>query len=96
MSGLAPDILARIDLDFADPVKRQTVRAQLASLWDTPLNVGPEQLARAVLVVAAGDLVRLEQIIDGGFGGDPRDLILRAVALSGERFAYGAAPFDNP
>lgn len=93
---LAGDVRARIDRDFRDPADRKAVRARLTSLWDMNLTVGPQQLARSILIIAAGDRSALEQIFESGFRGDPRDVIMVAMAISEGRAAYGTKPFRNP
>ena len=92
---LADDILRRIDADFHDPETRRVVRSRLASLWDEGLNVGPEQLARSILIEAAGDLAKFERAFDTGFYGDPRDLIMSAMARSGGAAGYGLTVFQD-
>ncbi|MBX9803193.1 MAG: hypothetical protein K2Y04_10565 [Caulobacteraceae bacterium] len=93
---LAGDVRARIDRDFRDPADRKAVRARLRSLWDMKLTVGPQQLARSILIIARGDRFELDQIFDSGFRGDPRDVIMVAMAMSGDRTACGTKPFRNP
>ncbi len=93
---LAGDVRARIDRDFHDPADRKAVRARLTSLWDMKLTVAPQQLARSILIIARGDRPELEQIFESGFRGDPRDVIMAAMAISEDRAAYGSKPFRNP
>ncbi|MBA3050918.1 MAG: hypothetical protein KKE42_12540 [Alphaproteobacteria bacterium] len=93
---LAGDVRARIDRDFRDPADRKAVRARLRSLWDMNLTVGPQQLARSILIVAGGDRSELEQLFESGFRGDPRDVIMVAMAISEGQAAYGTKPFRNP
>ena len=90
---LARDILKRIDEDFDDHAARQEVKTRLRSLWDTDLNVGAEQLARAILIVSAGDLDQFGCVFDTHFYGDPRDLIMAAMGKSGGQAKYGVEPF---
>jgi hypothetical protein len=92
---LAGDVRARIDRDFRDPADRRAVRARLRSLWDMNLTVGPQQLARSILILAAGDRSELEQVFESGFRSDPRDVIMAAMAMSGDQAAYGSKPFRN-
>jgi len=93
---LASDVRARIDRDFRDSADRMAVRARLRSLWDMSLTVGPQQLARSILIIAAGDRSELEQLFDSGFRGDPRDVIMAAMAVSEGQAGYGSKPFRNP
>lgn len=93
---LAGDVRARIDRDFRDPADRKAVRARLKSLWDMNLTVGPQQLARSILILAEGDRSELEQLFTSGFRGDPRDVIMAAMAVSGGQTAYGSKPFRTP
>jgi hypothetical protein len=93
---LAGDVRARIDRDFRDPADRKAVRARLRSLWDMNLTVGPQQLARSILILAEGDRSELEQLFTSGFRGDPRDVIMAAMAVSGGQTAYGSKPFRTP
>ena len=72
---------------------RQEVKTRLRSLWDTDLNVGAEQLARAILIVSAGDLDQFGCVFDTHFYGDPRDLIMAAMGKSGGQAKYGVEPF---
>lgn len=60
------------------------------------LTVGPQQLARSILIVAGGDRSGLEQQFESGFRGDPRDVIMVAMAISEGQAAYGTKPFRNP
>ena len=59
------------------------------------LTVRPQQLARSILIVAGGDRSELEQVFESDFGGDPRDLIMAAMAISENRTAYGSKPFRS-
>ena len=49
------------------------------------LTVGPQQLARSILILAAGDRSELEQVFESGFRSDPRDVIMAAMAMSGDQ-----------
>ncbi|MFC7377655.1 hypothetical protein [Brevundimonas sp. GCM10030266] len=88
---MAKDILRRIDADY-EQADRPDVTVRLSSLWDMDLNVGPEQLARAILIVASGDAIKLKRVFDTRFHGDPRDIIMAAMAQD-DGADYGHAPF---
>ncbi|RZJ75966.1 MAG: hypothetical protein EOO45_03950 [Flavobacterium sp.] len=76
---LPPDIHEKIKKMYS-PSDQAEVESFLISLWSIPLNVGPAQLARAILCLSAGDMLEIRRIKESGFYGDPRDLIVRASA----------------
>ena len=71
-------------------------REKLQSLWSTPSNVGPEQLARSILILCEGSLEKMEALFANTFGGDPRDLIVAAMNKSRNSAHWGLAQFAKP
>ena len=71
------DVRARIHSDFASVDEQRQVIALLGTLWDRPLNVGPAQLCRSILVLAEGNVQEVRKLCTG-FLGDPRDVIMAA------------------
>lgn len=76
--NLPPDIELRINKEYQVVSEQSEVKLYLESLWTTSLNVGPDQLSRAILVLANGDILEFRKIAAAEFYGDPRDLIIMA------------------
>ena len=95
MNALPADIAQEIARSFAAPADQAHVTEQLCSLWTRVLNVGPDQLARCLLVLAAGDVARLDALFASDFGGDPRDLIVAAMEASGNQIHWGIGRFGD-
>ena len=92
--ALPPDILEYIQQHFSIHEEQVEVKNQLESLWALSLNVGPDQLARSLLVVCEGKVYKLKEIIQNGFYGDPRDVIMMAEAMLGHPGHYFMSAFD--
>lgn len=75
---LASDIILKIDELFTDTDNNIKVRALLNSLFSIPLNVGANQLARAILMVAGNDVKKMHEVFDSNFHDDPRDFLMYA------------------
>ena len=91
---LPGDIENKIDQEY--PARPQNARAKelITGLWSDSLNVGPDQLARAMLVLADGDLERLATL-KKDYMGDPRDVIMNAEAKAGFPGHYFTDPFKD-
>jgi MFS family permease len=89
------DILARIAIDFKDQKIREEVLAVIESLWTQPLNVGPAQLARSILVLSEGNVELLRKIFNEKFYGDPRDVIMQAEQFAGNPGHYFIPEFTQ-
>ncbi len=89
------DILKMLRKLFPDLPDQQETESFIQSLWQIPLNVGPEQLARAVLHLSDGNIDELRRIKNSEFFGDPRDLIMMANEKPDHRGAgeYFIEPF---
>jgi hypothetical protein len=74
---LPQEVYQKAALLFPDETDLQEVVTALSQLYERPLNVGAEQLARSVLVVTDGDLDAFRTLIRD-LGGDPRDVIVEA------------------
>ena len=59
------------------------IELELLKLWELSLNVGPDQLARSILILSAGDISIFREIFETDFYGDPRDVITRAESKLG-------------
>lgn len=94
MSRLPPDLVARIERDFAREDLRIAIDASLDSLWDGGINVGAAQLARAIVFLADGDMERFEEL-RADFCGDPRDLLMNANSKLVNRRYWFSEPFDQ-
>ena len=72
------DILNKINKLYSNSSDREIAQKFIESLWGQSLNVGPEQLARSILIISDGDLSELKRIFETRFLGDPRDVITMA------------------
>jgi hypothetical protein len=88
---LPEDVLQKAALLFPDESEEKEVIHALSQLYDRPLNVGAEQLARSVLVVTDGDMDAFRTMIRD-LGGDPRDVIVEAESKLG----YPGHAFNTP
>ena len=73
----------KIALEFVNEIHRDS----------SPLNVGPSQFCRAIIVLAEGDIQefnRLASIVE-----DPRDTLMELDARLGNPKDYGMKPFDE-
>ena len=95
MNGLPDDINKKVESFFVDLDDRQKVKELLISLWKMPLNVGPDQLARSILVLAEDDIDLLKGIFEDQFEGDPRDIILTAESKIGYPGHYFIPTFEE-
>ena len=89
------DILHQLRKDFKAPADYQRALELIQQVSREPLNVGWVQLSRALILISAGDVQKMKSIIDSGFYGDPRDVILQMMALPGHRNDHGMTPFDT-
>ena len=94
MQKLPKDIIDKIEQTYSLE-QRELVIEKLGSLWETELNVGEEQLARSILIIADGDMRKVEEIFETKFYRDPRDLIMYAASLSENKTYYGIEPFEK-
>lgn len=93
MKSLPEDITNKIAQLFNDAEERKRVQELLLTLWEIPLNVGADQLARSILVLAEDKLEEVEAIFASNFDGDPRDVILNAEIKNGKPGHYFNQPF---
>jgi len=89
-----PDIIQRIREQFPNEEERREAENIISGLWHTPLNVGPAQLARSMLVLVDGDLNEL-RIVSETFYGDPRDVIMSAEKKAGNPGHYFVPAFNE-
>jgi hypothetical protein len=85
---LPADIEAKINLLFIDLKERETVKQLMSDLWSKPLNVGPDQLTRSILILSEGRISEVEKIFHSNFYDDPRDVIMMAEQKSGNPGHY--------
>ena len=92
---LPTDIKNKIGQTFKSPIERQEVEQLLLTLWTMPLNVGKDQLARSILIIADGNIIELKKIFATHFSADPRDIIMQAEIKIGNPGHYFIRPFDD-
>ena len=93
MSDLPNDILDRLKKDFPNDEEFESVKKMMLDVQDDTLNVGSPELIRSILVLAAGDVSKVKEIIDSNYCGDPRDVILKAMRARKNQTNDGSAPF---
>ncbi len=93
--NIPEDIKAKVQELFPDETGQHYVLQKLGTLWQMPLNVGPAQLARGILVLAGSSRNKLDTLFDGDFMGDPRDLLTSADKKLGNPGHYCAEPFGT-
>ena len=91
MHKLPHDISIQIKRDFENRQDVAYVTERLMSINEKEINVGREQLARGILILAKGSVAIINELFDSGFCGDPRDLLMQAMAVSDCN--YGLKPF---
>lgn len=89
---LPEDIVKEINHQFPSKRDNKEVVEILSSILRKDINVGEEQLARGILIIADGDLDKIKQIFSSNFYGDPRDLLMEAHSISSESH-YGINKF---
>ena len=92
---LPRDISKKVDVLFSGADERNEVRDLLAGLWGTNVIVGPDQLARSILVLCDGDLEEFRRLFSSHFDGDPRDVVTAAEAKLGWPGHYLNRPFES-
>lgn len=75
---LPADIEIIISKLFTTDSETSEVRNLITTLWTIPLNVGPEQLARSILVLSDGRISEVRNYFSSNFLGDPRDVVINA------------------
>ncbi len=90
------DIKNRIKRDFPDPQDFKEVLDLIGIVQEDTLNVGSEQLIRCILIIAKNDKNKIKEIIDEkDYYGDPRDVIMIAMEVPGNKNDHGMTPFEN-
>jgi hypothetical protein len=92
---LPNDIEDKINQLFLNLSENQKIKDLLHSLWSTSLNVGPDQLARSILVLSEGNLNKVQEIFMQDFFCDPRDVIMMAESKLGNPRHYFIPTFDE-
>ena len=92
MNDLPEDITQRVLADFECPIEQEKVLNSLVELQQ--LNVGRNQLRRAIVFLARGDYEKFMELRKS-FLGDPRDLLCEANRSSGDPDYWFSVPFDR-
>lgn len=90
---LYADIYKAIAGYFPSLHEQAEVEKLLHSINRADINVGTDQLARSILVVANGSLDEVKRLFHTGFLGDPRDVIMIAAGMTKNKSNF-SAPFD--
>lgn len=94
MAQLPPDIIRRVKRDFSLE-EFAAVEKLLIGVQEDNINVGSAQLIRSILIIAKGDIHKIQEIIKSRYRGDPRDVIMAAMAVSGHTANYGNDPLPD-
>jgi hypothetical protein len=89
-----PDIERKIE-DLFDGPEREEVSELIGALWNQRILVGPDQLARSILVLSGGKIDEVRQIFASSFWGDPRDVIVEAERRLGGPGHYLTRPLSK-
>jgi hypothetical protein len=91
---LPEDITRKIRELFGEDSRDEVVQL-LCSLWSAgPLTVGPDQLARSILVLSDGNIEQVRAIFESQFWQDPRDVVVAADEKLGRPGHYLTESFD--
>ena len=94
MGDLPEDVLVRVKSDFPDKGDFEEVMRVIDHVRNDSLNVGWVQLVRAMLILAEGDIQIIRDILQTGYRGDPRDVIMEMMAKPGVNNDHGLSPFE--
>lgn len=90
---IALEIIKRINRDFESTSDKDEVIAFLNSLYAKTLNVGSDQLARAIVYLLQGDIEQIGKFLK--MNDDPRDIVMKAEQKAGNPGHYFLEPFTN-
>lgn len=94
-TNLPEDIINRIQKKFPNQTEQKEIIELFNNIKKRRLNVGAEQLIRSILIIADEDIEKIREIIDSKFYGDPRDVIMTAMSVPGNKNDHGMNPFEN-
>lgn len=92
-SSFPEDIQRKVRELFPDEADQVYILQKLGTLWQMPLNVGPDQLARGILILSGSSRNEFDALFEGDFMGDPRDLLVSAEEKLGNPGHYCTEPF---
>ncbi len=95
MADLPIDIEKRIKRDFPEKKDYEKAEKLLSGIKQSYINVGKDQLIRSILLIAAGDAAKIQEIIDSNLDHDPRDVIMMGMGVSDNTSNYGIDPFED-
>lgn len=90
---LYADIYKTIIQQYHSLTEQTEVENLLLTIKKADITVGADQLARSILAVAEGNITELKKIFDTNYLGNPRDVIMAAVAKT-KNMSYFSYPFD--
>lgn len=80
---IPPDIVQKIKKDFPGTNTQNEVAQLIEKIMKDNFMVGNDQLARSVIIIANGYKNKIKEIIESNYYGDPRDVIMDAMAMPG-------------
>ena len=95
MEKLHEDILRKIETDYKTNDLQEYVIEKLLTISSMKINVGIDQLLRCILIIANGNINKFNELFESNFYGDPRDLIMEAMAISNNETYYGIKSFKK-
>lgn len=94
-SQIPDDILRRIKNKFPNKEDQAEVIRLVKKVNTEILNVGNAQLIRSILIIADTNKTKMKTIIESGYYGDPRDVIVEALGIQGNTNDHGMTPFED-
>lgn len=88
------DIIAKLKKDYPKEEDYKQAMAVVNHIKEDVLNVGWEQLSRAIILIANGELSKMKEIVDRGYYGDPRDVIMAMMSIPGHENNHGSTPLE--
>jgi hypothetical protein len=93
VNDIPKDIIAKLKHDFKSEKEQAQAIKIVQHIKNDTLNVGWIQLSRAVIILSAGDLEKMKAIVESNYYEDPRDVIMKMMALPNNTNNYGNTPF---
>lgn len=91
---IPPDISLKINELFTNEHDNIRVHQKIKGLYKERLNVGHDQLARAILILSEGNKERFDELM-ANFMSDPRDVIMMAEDKLGNPGHFCIVTFDK-
>lgn len=95
IAQIPKDIILKLKQDFKNDNEYDEALKLILHIRQENLNVGWVQLSRSIILIADGNIRKLKQIIESGYYGDPRDVIMEMMQIPGNTNDHGLTPFEG-